>query len=69
MDQARFSVCQFFEDGSQEYIQQSVDVERAVEAFSNCVVAVSTTRVVVTNGQVSLEWTYGQGMRKAEIAV
>jgi hypothetical protein len=70
MDQARFSVCQFFPDDSYEYVRRSVNLDEAVEAFSNCVVATSTKRVIVTNGQVSLEWKSGEGItRKAGIAV
>ena len=70
MDQARFSVCQYLEDGSCEYVRRYVGVDQAVEAFSNCVVARSTKRVIVTDGQVSLEWTFGGGItRKAGIAV
>lgn len=65
MEQARFSVCRFFPDDSYEYVRRSVNVDEAVEAFSNCVVSTSTKRVIVTNGQVSLEWTAGGGLRKA----
>jgi len=64
MDQARFSVCQYLEDGSCEYVRRYVDVDQAVEAFSNCVVAAPGRRVVVTNGQVNLEWTLRGGISK-----
>jgi len=64
MDEERFSVCQYREDGSYEYVRRYVNVDQAVEAFSNCVAAASSRRVVVTNGQVDVEWTLRGGISK-----
>lgn len=64
MEQARFSVYRYLEDSSQHYVRQSVDIDEAVEAFSNCIAAASSGRVVVTNGQVNVEWTLRGGICK-----
>lgn len=70
MRQAKFSVYRYLPDDSYEYVRRFVNVDEAVEAFSNCVVARSNQRVIVTDGQVSLEWTFGGGItRKAGLAV
>ena len=69
MDQVRFSVCQYFSDDADEYVRRFVNVDEAIEVFGACVVAKSTKRVVVTDGQVSVEWTVGGGIRKAKTQV
>ena len=70
MDNDReFSVCQFFEDGSYEYVRRHVDAKEAVEAahhYCNSVAAKLgiTTRVIITYGGdcVNFEWQFGKGV-------
>jgi hypothetical protein len=64
MDQARFSVCRYGEDGIAEYVTRLVGLAKAVEIFSTCVSAGSSKRVIVTNGEVNLEWTLQGGFRR-----
>ena len=59
-----FAVFNEFADGSRQYIRRAADVEQAVEAFSDTVVEMTATRVVVSNGKTSLVWTLGGGLQK-----
>lgn len=68
MSEERFSVCQYREDGSCEYVRRFVGVDEAVEAFSQRVGG--HARVIVTDGDgVNLEWTFRGGMRNPRKAV
>lgn len=67
--QGEFSVCQFFEDGSSEYVRRFVSAEEAVEAahhYCNSVGAKLgfTKRVIITDGGdfTNFEWQYGKGV-------
>jgi len=64
-----FSVCQFFEDGTQEYVRRYVSAEEAVEAFKHYTNSVAVkmgmvTRVIITDGGdcCNAEWIYGKGI-------
>lgn len=66
--QGEFSVCQFFQDDSYEYVRRFVDALEAVKAFqlySSSVGAVigTTKKVIITDGgdYVSAEWQFGKG--------
>lgn len=63
-----FSVCQFFEDGTYEYVRRFVSAEEAVEAwrtYSNNPSARLgfTVRVIITDGgdDINMEWQFGKG--------
>jgi len=69
MSQGEYSVCQFFEDGSHEYVQRYVSVQEAVEAAEHYCHSVAaqmgiTQRVIITdNGDcITFEWKYGKGV-------
>jgi hypothetical protein len=64
-----FSVCQFFEDGSYEYVRRGVDAEEAVKVAHHYCTSVAaqmgiTQRVIITDGGdcVNIEWKFGQGV-------
>lgn len=64
-----FSVCQFFEDDSYEYVRRFVSAEDAIKAFqfyTNNVAARlgMTRRVIVTDGGdcINAEWIFGEGV-------
>lgn len=64
-----FSVCQFFADGSSEYVRRYVTAAEAMKAFvfytRNVASKIGMTkRVIVTdNGDcVNLEWKFGEGV-------
>lgn len=64
-----FSVCQFFEDGSYEYIKQFVSPEKAIETFNFYIDNVAarigvTRRVIITGGDdvINMEWQFGKGI-------
>jgi hypothetical protein len=64
-----FSVCQFFQDGTYEYVRRFVSAEEAVNAVAHFrdSVAVKTglvTRVIITDGgdNCCLEWQQGKGI-------
>lgn len=75
-----FSVCQFFEDDSYEYVRRNVSAEEAVTAARHYTDNVSvkmglTKRVIITDGgdYTVFEWVAGKGviyptpeMRQAE---
>jgi len=64
-----FSVCQFFEDGTYEYVRRMVSAEDAMTAVKHYTNNVATrmglvTRVIITDGGDStcFEWVNGQGV-------
>lgn len=64
-----YSVCQFFEDGSAEYVRRWVGAEEAVRAarhYTSSVAAKAgiTRRVIITDGGdcINFEWQYGKGV-------
>jgi hypothetical protein len=64
-----FSVCQFFEDGTSEYIRRYVDAEEAVRAahfYTHNVAAKLgiVKRVIITDGGdcINFEWILGKGV-------
>jgi hypothetical protein len=77
MYEERFSVCQFFDDGSHEYVSRGVTVDEAVEAFSHYVGIGEwlgkITRVIISDSSdsIPLEWEYGKGLSfpRNEVAV
>lgn len=69
MEGHRFSVCQFLEDGSYEYIVRDESAETAMMKF--CSVASSPTavmgfvkRVIITDSEdnTNAEWIFGKGL-------
>ncbi len=63
MEDGRFSVCRYREDGSNDYIRQSVNLDQAVEAFCRCIH--QCPQVVVSDGdRRTLVWTLEGGFRK-----
>lgn len=68
MSAGEFSVCQFFEDGSYEYVRRWVSPEEAMRALGHYSRSVgaklgTTTRVIVTDGGdcINAEWTHKDG--------
>lgn len=64
-----FSVCQFFEGGSYEYVRRYVSAEEAVTAFQHYTTSVgarigTTQRVIITDGGdcTNMEWAHGKGI-------
>jgi hypothetical protein len=64
-----FSVCQFFEDESYEWVRTNVPAEEAVKAFqhytNNVAVKLGVTkRVIITDSGdcVCYEWKHGKGI-------
>jgi hypothetical protein len=64
-----FSVCQFFEDGSYEYIIRFTDAKvamnKAVDYTTNVAAKVGITkRVIITDGGdcICFEWKHGEGV-------
>ena len=64
-----FSVCQFFRDGSYEYVVRNVGPERAVKTAHHYCHSVgakigTTTRVIITDGGdcTCFEWKHGEGV-------
>ena len=69
MTNETFSVCQFFEDDSYEYVRRYVTLEEAVGAakfFTNNVAASIglTKRVIITDALdcIVFEWKFGEGI-------
>jgi Rad3-related DNA helicase len=65
----QFSVCQFFEDGTYEYVRRYVDAKEAVKAAHHYCTSVgaklgTTKRVIVTDGGdcIAFEWKHGEGV-------
>jgi hypothetical protein len=64
-----YSVCQYFPDGSYEYVRRFVDAEEAAKAFAfyttNVAAKVGVTqRVIITDGGdcINMEWKQGEGI-------
>jgi hypothetical protein len=62
MDDARFSVLQYLDDGSSVYLRRSVNVDVAVEAFAQGVD--DSKHLIVTDGRISLAWECGKGLSR-----
>ena len=69
MSDEMFNVCQFFEDGSYEYVRRFVSAEEAVKVahhYCNNVAARMgiTKRVIITDGgdSINFEWKFGEGV-------
>jgi hypothetical protein len=65
----KYSVCQFFEDGSYEYVRKHVDVQQAVDAFAHYTNNVAsrmgiTKRVIITDSGdcIVVEWQHEKGL-------
>lgn len=66
---AEYSVCQFFEDETYEYVCRYVKAEEAVNAAHHYCSSVgaklgTTRRVIITDGDDSttFEWVFGEGV-------
>lgn len=64
-----FSVCQFFENDTYEYVRRYVSAEEAVEAAKHYTTNVATKlgatkRVIITDGGdcTNFEWKRGEGV-------
>ena len=64
-----FSVCQFFDDGTSEYVRRFVSAEEAVMAAKHYTQSVAArlgmvNRVIITDGGdcTNFEWKYGEGI-------
>lgn len=64
-----FSVCQFFPDGSYEYVRRFVEAEEAVKAFVHYTSSVgarigTTVRVIIIDSGdfCNMEWEFGKGI-------
>jgi len=69
MTENEFSVCQFFEDGSYEYVRRFVSAEEAMKAVQHYITSVgarlgTTVRVIITDGGdcTNFEWKFGEGV-------
>lgn len=67
--QPEFSVCQFFEDDTYEYVRRFVPAEEAVRALQHYTSSVAVKlgmvkRVIITDGGdcVCAEWIAGKGI-------
>jgi hypothetical protein len=65
----QYSVCQFFEDGTHEYVRRHVDAKAAVEAAKHYTSNVAAKigfvhRVIITDGGdcICFEWQHGKGV-------
>jgi hypothetical protein len=75
MTGAEFSVCQFFADGTHEYVRRYVTAKEAVEAARHYTQNVAVTmcvveRVIITDGgdDCVFEWKRGEGVTWPEEA-
>jgi hypothetical protein len=64
-----FSVCQFFENDTYEYVRRFVSAEEAMTAFRHFTNSVAARmgmvkRVIITDGGdcINAEWIYGKGL-------
>lgn len=64
-----FDVCQFFDDGSYEYVRRSIAADEAVPAamhysFSVGALLGTTRRVIITDSgdEIVFEWKFGEGV-------
>jgi hypothetical protein len=65
----QFSVCQFFMDGSYEYVRRYVGIVEAAKAFAHYTTSVgafhgTTVRVIITDGGdcICMEWEFMKGI-------
>lgn len=65
----QFSVCQFFVDGTHEYVRRYVEAKEAVAAFAHYTDNPASRiglvrRVIITDGGdcIGMEWQYGKGI-------
>lgn len=75
IDEAEFSVCQFFPDGTYEYTRKHVKAKEAVEAFNHYCTSVgarlgTTVRVILTDGgdSINMEWKREEGITFPDLA-
>jgi len=67
-NRAEFSVCQFFPDGTYEYVCRWQTAEQAFKSFLCCIAAAKVdcgiARVIITDGgdMTNAEWTLGEGL-------
>lgn len=68
-DRDEFSVCQFFEDETHEYVRRFVGAREAVEAAKHYTSSVgaqvgTTRRVIIPDGgdDTVFEWQFGKGV-------
>lgn len=68
-DTGEFSVCQFFKDGTSEYVRRNVGAEEAVNTAKHYCTSVgaqigTTVRVIITDDGdcTNFEWKYGEGV-------
>lgn len=66
--EGEYSVCQFFDNGTYEYVRRWVSAEEAVLAFKHYTDNVATKmgiieRVIITDGgdNTNVEWVAGKG--------
>lgn len=64
-----FSVCQFFDDETYEYVRRHVSAEEAMTAFEHYCTSVgaklgTTARVIITDSGdfTNMEWKRGEGI-------
>jgi len=69
MSSAEYSVAQFFEDETYEYVRRWVTAEEAVDAAKHYTESVgarigTTRRVIITDGDdfTCFEWIFGRGV-------
>jgi hypothetical protein len=69
MSEGEYSVCQFFPNGTSEYVRRYVGELNAIEAFAFYTSSIAAkngfvTRVIITDGGdcINLEWEYGKGI-------
>ncbi len=69
MSTGEFNVCQFFEDGSYEYVIRNADPRTAVETAKRFTESVgakigTTKRVIITDAgdNTNFEWKFGEGV-------
>jgi hypothetical protein len=74
MNQPEFSVCQFFIDGSHEYVRERVGAEEAVKAACHYTTSVGARfgfveRVIITDGgdNTVFDWRKGVGVVWPEV--
>lgn len=69
MTEGEFSVCQFFQHGSYEYVRRRVGAEEAVKTAKHYTTSIgarlgTTKRVIITDGSdcTNFEWRFGEGV-------
>ena len=64
MSEGEFSVCQFFQDGTYEYVCRFVSAEEAVKTARRSAQTGLAARVIIIDGGdcINLEWQHGKGI-------